>query len=106
METKPKESGPTGVMRPNEKHTWHHEKITSDKCRVVYHMISNINGADGGYTESFMEVSDDTSLKAYTTMRKLMDDIADDQRKQIQSIVDAGMEDELNSRASSALDVR
>jgi len=44
----------------------------TEKCRVTWHSINNIVGAEGGYIEDFIEVTDETSEKARETMEKMI----------------------------------
>jgi len=83
-------------------HTHEREKITSDKCHVMYHVINTRPGAGGGYDEVFIEVSDVTSEIAYATMRKLILDNKKDDLDYINAAVKDGT---YNDRASRAMEV-
>lgn len=76
-----------------------HEKITSDKCHVVYHSVTSLPGMDGEFRETLIECSDTSSEKAYITMRKLMTDLRSDSEEFVEE------EPEYNNRASRAVGV-
>lgn len=77
------------------------EKVGSEICKIVYHVIEGSNGADGGYHESHFETSDKSSELAYITMKKFMTDIKRDQLE----IAAAFSDVKFNRRASNAVEV-
>lgn len=95
-ETKP-EVKPVATLHKDTQ-VYKEKEITKDKCKVVYHHSYGNYGADGGYGEVYMEVTDETSQKAYETVQKLMFDCTPEGEPEGKVKV--------NKRASSAVDVR
>lgn len=70
-----------------------------DRCKVVYHHSYGSYGSEGGYGDIYVEVTDDTSQKAYETVQKLILGLEEQQDPNEPPV-------KINKRASSAVDVR
>ena len=83
----------------------HHFKETKEstihkgeKCKVTFHRNLGNWGVDGGYEEISIEATDETSQKAYETMRMVLRDTCGGPQSEEKNV-------KVNKRASSAVDI-